>query len=137
MKILGNAERGCRQGPEDWFTGLVWVDSVVDASLIGEGSRLQAAQVTFTPGARTAWHTHPMGQTLYVLSGVGWAQKEGELALVIRAGDVVVIAAGENHWHGAEAGHTMVHLAMQEADENGSVVVWGRQVTDAEYGAAA
>ena len=136
MKILGNVERGCRRGPEDWFTGVVWVDSVVDAAALGAGSRLQAALVTFTPGARTAWHTHPVGQTLYVVSGVGWVQKEGEAARVIRAGDVVVIGAGENHWHGAEAGHTMVHMAMQEADEGGSVVTWGKKVTDAEYGAA-
>lgn len=137
MKILGNAERGCRRGPEDWFTGMVWVDSVLDAGVVGAGSRLQSALVTFTPGARTAWHTHPVGQTLYVLSGVGWAQKAGDAAQVIRAGDVVVFAAGEHHWHGAEAGHTMLHLAMQEADEAGNVVTWGPQVTDAEYGAAA
>lgn len=125
MKIMGNAERGCRRGPEDWFTGMVWVEPVVDAAAIGAGSRLQAVLVTFTPGARTAWHTHPVGQTLYVVSGVGWAQKEGEAARVIRAGDVVVFGAGENHWHGAQEGHTMVHLAMQEAVEAGSVVAWG------------
>ena len=130
MKILGNAQRGCRRGPEDWFTGMVWIDSVLDPTPPG---RAAAALVTFTPGARTAWHTHPIGQTLYVLTGLGWAQKEGEAAIPIRPGDVVVIGPGENHWHGAEAGHTMVHLAMQEADESGSPVVWGRHVTDEEY----
>lgn len=122
-------------GPADWFTGQVWVEGVLGVGGVTAGSRLAAAQVTFSPGARTAWHTHPVGQTLLVTSGVGWAQKEGEAAVAIRAGDVVLIAAGENHWHGAQAGHTMVHIAMQEADEAGEVVVWGRQVTEAEYGA--
>jgi len=137
MKILGNAERGCRRGPEDWFTGEVWIDSVVDPGLLGGGAKLSSALVTFTPGARTHWHTHPRGQTLYVVSGPGWVQKEGERAQAIRPGDVVAIAPGENHWHGAEAAHTMMHLAMQEADESGSPVVWGRAVTEEEYGAAA
>jgi len=136
MKILGNAERGCRRGPEDWFTGAVWIDSVLDAGVVGGASKLQAALVTFSPGARTHWHTHPVGQTLYVVSGLGWVQKEGEAARAIRPGDVVAIAPGENHWHGAEAGHTMMHMAMQESDESGSPVVWDRAVTDAEYGAA-
>ena len=135
MKILGNAERSCRRGPEAWFTGTVWIDSVLDAGVMGGASKLQAALVTFTPGARTHWHTHPLGQTLYVVSGLGWVQLEGSVKRVIRPGDVVVIAPGENHWHGAEAGHTMVHVAMQEADETGSPVVWGVSVTDEEYGA--
>ena len=134
MKILGNAERTCRQGPADWFTGTVFVDAVVSPAELGRPARLQAALVTFTPGARTHWHTHPVGQTLYVLTGLGWAQKEGEARQALRPGDVVAIAAGENHWHGAEAGHTMVHLAMQEGDETGTVVAWGRAVTDEEYG---
>jgi quercetin dioxygenase-like cupin family protein len=132
MKILGNAERGCRRGPEDWFTGAVWVDAVID---LETPARLSASLVTFSPGARTHWHTHPLGQTLYVLSGLGWAQLDGQPAQAIRPGDVVSIAPGENHWHGAEADHTMVHLAMQEKDESGSPVVWGRAVTDEEYGA--
>ena len=132
MKILGNAERGCKRGPEAWFSGMVWMDSVVEPTALAKG---QAVLVTFAPGARTAWHTHPLGQTLYVVSGLGWAQKEGETALAIRPGDVVVIPAGENHWHGAEGGHTMVHLAMQENDEAGVNVVWGRQVSKEEYAA--
>jgi quercetin dioxygenase-like cupin family protein len=130
MKILGNAQRRCMQGPEAWFTGVVWVDSVVD---LAAPARLAAALVSFSPGARTAWHTHPLGQTLYVLSGLGWVQLEGDPPQAIRPGDVVEIAPGENHWHGAEAGHTMVHLAMQEKDETGSPVLWGRHVTDQEY----
>jgi len=113
----------------------VFIDSVLDGGVMGGASKLSSALVTFTPGARTHWHTHPVGQTLYVLSGLGWAQLEGEAKQAIRPGDVVVIQPGENHWHGAEAGHTMVHLAMQEADETGSPVVWGGAVTDEEYGA--
>jgi quercetin dioxygenase-like cupin family protein len=135
MKILANGERGCRPGPANWFTGSVWIDSVLDAGVMAGDSKAQAALVTFSPGARTHWHTHPRGQTLYVLTGLGWVQKEGEPAQAIRPGDVVVIQAGENHWHGAEAAHTMVHLAMQESDEMGSPVVWGDPVTDAEYAA--
>lgn len=134
MKIFGNADRACRRGPAEWFTGEVWVDQVLDSAWLGGGARVQAAQVTFTPGARTHWHTHPLGQTLYVLSGLGWVQLEGEAKRAIRPGDVVAIAPGENHWHGAEAGHTMVHLAMQEADETGSPVKWGGAVTVDEYG---
>jgi quercetin dioxygenase-like cupin family protein len=134
MKILGNAERGCRRAPEDWFTGEAWMDAIVEP---GGPSRLQALYVSFAPGARTAWHTHPVRQVLHVISGLGWVQREGEAARGIRSGDVVVIESGENHWHGAEAGHTMVHLAMQETDETGKHVVWGRKVTEEEYGAAA
>ena len=133
MKIASGVERKSRRGPVEWFTGEVWIDGVV----VGEApSRLQAAYVTFTPGARTAWHTHPVGQVLHVVAGVGWAQKEGEAPRRIVAGDVVVFAPGENHWHGAAAEHTMVHLAMQEADDSGSAVTWGRHVTDEEYGSA-
>lgn len=113
------------------------MDAIVDAAAIGAEARLQAALVTFAPGARTAWHTHPRGQTLYVVSGVGWAQTEGEPARAIRAGDVVVIPAGENHWHGADATHTLVHLAMQENDNAGVSVTWGRQVSEQEYSAVA
>ncbi len=137
MKILSNQERPCKAGPEAWFTGSVWMDAIVDAAAIGAEARLQAALVTFAPGARTAWHTHPRGQTLYVVSGVGWAQTEGEPARAIRAGDVVVIPARENHWHGADATHTLVHLAMQENDNAGISVTWGRQVSEQEYSAVA
>ena len=133
MKILSNAQRICRQGPADWFTGEVWIDMVVEPEL---PAHAQAALVTFTPGARTAWHTHPLGQTLLVVSGLGWVQRQGEPAQPIRPGDVVVFAPGEVHWHGAEKAHTMVHLAMQEKDDTGSNVTWGDQVTEAEYAAA-
>ncbi len=135
MKISTGAERLSKAGPEAWFTGAVWVDSVVEPSVIGPEASLQAALVTFAPSARTAWHTHPRGQTLYVVAGVGWAQKEGEPAQVIQAGDVVVVPAGENHWHGAQAEHTLVHLAMQEKDDAGISVAWGRPVSEQEYSA--
>jgi quercetin dioxygenase-like cupin family protein len=133
MKIVKSGDRGCRKGSGEWFTGDVWVDGIVEAAA---PSRLQAARVTFSPGARTAWHTHPVVQVLEVVSGLGWVQLEGQAAQAIHPGDVVVIGAGENHWHGAQAGRTMVHLAMQQADDAGSTVAWGAKVTDEEYGAA-
>ena len=109
------------------------MDAIVEPSGL---SRSQALYVTYSPGARTAWHTHPIRQVLHVTTGIGWIQLEGEPAQKIRSGDVVVIEANENHWHGADAAHTMVHLAMQESDETGKNVVWGRHVTDEEYAAA-
>jgi len=133
MKILASETLGCRRGPAEWFTGTVWIDDVVTA---GAPARFNAARVSFEPGARTAWHTHPVGQALHVLSGVGWVQLKGEAAKAIRPGDSVWIEAGEVHWHGAGAGRTMVHLAMQEKDADGVAVVWLEHVTDEEYGAA-
>jgi quercetin dioxygenase-like cupin family protein len=133
MKIISKGERTTRKGSAEWFVGDAWIDGVV----VGEApSRLQAAYVTFTPGARTNWHTHPVSQVLNVVSGVGWVQLEGQPARQIVAGDVVVIGPGENHWHGAQANYGMVHLAMQESDDTGSVVTWGRAVSEEEYGAA-
>ena len=133
MKIVAGSERGTRKGPEEWFTGDVWVEGIVEPAA---PSQLQAARVTFSPGARTAWHTHPVVQVLEVISGLGWVQLEGQAAEAIQPGDVVVIGAGENHWHGAQAGRLMAHLAMQQADDLGKTVVWGAKVTDQEYGAA-
>lgn len=133
MKILSNVERESKKIPGDWFTGDAWMDVVVNPAA---PSRVQAVYVSFSPGARTNWHTHPVGQVLHVVSGVGWVQLEREAARRIAAGDVVVIAPGENHWHGADASHTMVHLAMQEADESGKNVVWGAPVTAEEYAKA-
>jgi quercetin dioxygenase-like cupin family protein len=134
MKILGNEMRWCRRGPGDWFSGTVWIDEVVTA---GAPARFKAARVSFEPGARTAWHTHPMGQALHVLAGAGLVQLKGQPAQAIRPGDTVWIEAGELHWHGAAAGHTMVHLAMQEPDVKGVDVVWLEHVSDAEYAASA
>ncbi len=120
-----------RRGPADWFTGTVWQDPVIEAPA---PARLRAARVGFEPGARTAWHTHPLGQTLHVLSGVGRVQAWGKAVQAIRPGDTVWIPPGEKHWHGASPQHGMVHLAMQEAND-GTVVTWLEQVSDADYGA--
>lgn len=125
--------RSCRKGPEDWFTGAVWIDEIVTRE---PPSRLRAASVWFEPGARTAWHTHPLGQTLHVLAGLGRVQLKGRPLQEIRPGDTVWIEAGEEHWHGAAPGHTMVHLAMHEADDRGVQVEWLDRVTDEEYNAA-
>jgi quercetin dioxygenase-like cupin family protein len=120
-------------GPGDWFTGTVYIDSIATAS---EPSRLQAASVHFTPGARTAWHTHPYGQTIYVTEGIGLCQRRRGPIEVIRTGDRVYFEPGEDHWHGAAPNRFMTHLAMQEVDDSGSPVTWGEHVTDEEYNAA-
>jgi quercetin dioxygenase-like cupin family protein len=120
-------------GPADWFTGSVYIDTIAAAS---DASRLGAAAVHFTPGARTAWHTHPHGQTICVTEGVGLCQREGGPIEVIRPGDRVFFEPGENHWHGAAPTRFMAHVAIQQADEDGNVVEWGRHVTDEEYGNA-
>jgi len=133
MKILTSEMRGCRRGPEEWFTGTVWVDEIV----IAAPARMKAFRVSFEPGARTAWHTHPLGQSLHVLAGVGLVQLQGQPAQAIRPGDTVWIEPGEVHWHGAAPGHTMVHLAMQVADTEGVDVNWLAHVSDQEYATAA
>ena len=120
-------------GPADWFTGAVYIDAVAAPS---QGSRLSASRVHFTPGARTAWHTHPNGQTIYVLEGVGLAQRRGGPIEVIRPGDRVFFEPGEEHWHGATATRFMAHLAMLQTDEEGTNATWLDHVTAEEYGAA-
>ena len=120
-------------GPGDWFTGAVYVDTIATPT---EPSRVGAASVHFTPGARTAWHTHPFGQNIYVIEGIGLCQREGGPVEVIRPGDRVFFEPGENHWHGAAPNRFMTHIAMQEYDDGGSPVSWGRHVSDEEYGAA-
>ena len=120
-------------GPGDWFTGAVYVDSVAAP---GDGSRLSASSVHFTPGARTAWHTHPKGQTVYVTEGVGRCQRQGGPVETIRPGDRVFFEPGENHWHGAAPDRFMVHIAMHQNDESGSPVTWGEHVSDEEYALA-
>jgi len=117
-------------GPSDWFTGTVYIDTVASAA---EPSRLAAASVHFTPRARTAWHTHPLGQTIFVTEGVGLCQREGGPLEVIRPGDSVYFEPEENHWHGAAPDRFMTHLAMQEVDDSGSPVTWGKHVSDEEY----
>jgi quercetin dioxygenase-like cupin family protein len=120
-------------GSIDWFTGAVFVDSVAAPS---GGSRLSASSVHFTPGARTAWHTHAHGQTIYVTEGVGLAQRRGGPVEVIRSGDRVFFEPDEEHWHGAAPTRFMTHLAMLEVDDKGNNATWGDHVTDAEYAAA-
>lgn len=113
----------------DWFTGTVWQDPIIQAP---EPARLSALRVTFEPGARTAWHTHPLGQTLHVVSGVGLVGLRGEAPRVIRSGDTVWIPPGQEHWHGATANCSMVHLAMQEV-QDGKAANWLEHVSDQDY----
>ena len=120
-------------GPAGWFTGTVYIDTVATPS---GPSRLHASSVHFTPGARTAWHTHPHGQTIYVTEGVGLVQRRGGPIEVIRPGDSVFFERGEDHWHGAAPDRFMTHLAMQEVDDQGNPATWGEHVSDEEYNAA-
>jgi quercetin dioxygenase-like cupin family protein len=120
-------------GPEDWFTGSVYIDSVAVPS---GGSRASASNVHFTPGARTAWHTHPNGQTIWVLEGVGVCQRRGGSIELIRPGDRVFFDPGEEHWHGAAATRFMTHLSVLDVDDDGHPAAWGDPVSDAEYAAA-
>jgi quercetin dioxygenase-like cupin family protein len=131
MDIHPNGARATSRGSENYFTGIVWLDPIVAAAA---PARIQAARVTFAPGARTAWHTHPLGQTLYVVAGAGRVQTRGGPVREIKAGDTVWIPPGEEHWHGAAPTTGMSHIAMQEA-RDGSAVNWLAQVTEAEYGA--
>jgi len=120
-------------GPRDWFTGTVFIDAIAAPS---GPSRLGAASVHFTPRARTAWHTHPYGQTIYVTEGIGRCQRRGGAIETILPGDRVYFEPGDDHWHGAAPDRFMTHIAMQEADDTGSPVTWGEHVTDEEYDAA-
>jgi len=131
MEIKLNGTQVPMKGPADWFTGTVRVEPLFQAP---EPARVQGASVTFEPGARTAWHTHPLGQTLIVTAGVGWAQRVGGAVEEIRPGDVVWIEPGEKHWHGATATTSMTHIAVQEKLD-GKVVEWMEHVSEEEYGA--
>ena len=133
MQITRSSDAETAPGPDEWFTGTVYIDAVATPS---EASRLGAASVHFAPGARTAWHTHPFGQTIYVTEGVGLCQRRGATVEVIRPGDRVFFEPDEDHWHGAAPGRFMTHMAMQQADDSGSPVTWGEHVTDEEYGVA-
>jgi quercetin dioxygenase-like cupin family protein len=129
MKITRNVDETGR-GPADWFTGDVYIDTIATPS---DASRIGAASVHFTPGARTAWHTHPHGQTIWVTEGIGLCQREGGPIEVIWPGDRVFFEPDEDHWHGAAPMRVMTHIAMQLADEQGNVVSWGGHVSDEEY----
>lgn len=130
MDIFKETERATIRASADYFTGAVYQDPIVTAP---EPARVRAARVSFEPGARTAWHTHPLGQTLYVTNGVGRICKEGEPTHEIRAGDTVYIPPHVRHWHGAAPDHGMVHIAIHEALD-GVHINWEQHVTDQEYG---
>ncbi len=130
MHITRVGTQPSNRGPADWFTGTVRIDPLFNAPA---PARVAGASVTFEPGARTAWHTHPLGQTLIVVSGCGLVQREGGAIEEIRPGDVVWFAPGERHWHGASPTTAMTHVAIQEGLD-GKVVDWLEQVSDAEYG---
>src|SRR3954454_9164500 len=117
-----------QKGPADWFTGDVYIDAVAVPEAT---STFAAAAVHFTPGARTAWHTHPRGQTIFITEGIGLCQREGGPIEEIRPGDRVFFEPDENHWHGAARDRFMVHIAMQQYDDTGSPVTWGEHLTEA------
>jgi quercetin dioxygenase-like cupin family protein len=130
MHIIKAESRHSEKGGTERFTGDVWLDEIAAPVM---PSRLQVYRVTFAPGAHTAWHSHPQGQVLHVLSGVGCVQTEGGPLRTIRPGDTVIAAPGERHWHGATSDHLFVHLAMQELAADGSGTEWSDHVSDTEY----
>lgn len=129
MEIKTVGSRPSKRASADYFTGTVWQDVIVETP---EPARVRALRVSFEPGARTTWHTHPLGQTLYIVAGVGRVQAKGGPMREVRPGDTVWFAPGEVHWHGAAPDVGMVHIAMQEA-LNGVTVEWGEPVSDEEY----
>ncbi len=131
MEIIRAGSVPSGKGPTDWFTGTVRIDPLFNPF---DQERVQGAQVTFEPGARTAWHTHPLGQTLLITSGSGHVQRWGGETEHVRAGDIVWFAPSEKHWHGASAKTAMTHIAIQES-KDGKAVDWMEKVTDEQYGA--
>jgi quercetin dioxygenase-like cupin family protein len=129
MEIARVGSKPSYKGPEDWFTGSVRIDPLFDAN---EARRGAANTVTFEPGARTAWHTHPLGQTLIIVAGCGWVQREGGSVEEVHPGDVVWFEPNEMHWHGATATNGMSHIAIQE-NLNGKMVDWLEKVSDDQY----
>jgi quercetin dioxygenase-like cupin family protein len=129
MKVTRNGSQSSTKGPSDWFTGTVRIDQPFAAT---DPARVAGAVVTFEPGARTAWHTHPLGQTLIVTAGCGWAQREGGPVEEIRPGDVIWFEPGEKHWHGATPTTAMTHIAIQEKLD-GRAVDWLEKVSDEQY----
>ena len=129
MDIQRNGSKSSAQGHKEYFTGTVRIDSPFQAT---KPAKTGGAIVTFEPGARTAWHTHPLGQTLIITAGLGWAQREGEPKQELRPGDVVWFGPDEKHWHGATDSNGMTHIAIAES-ENGSPVTWMEKVADEDY----
>jgi quercetin dioxygenase-like cupin family protein len=130
---LTRSSIGTRKGEAEWFTGEVSIDVVAEPEAT---SRVSAFWVHFAPGARTAWHTHPHGQTIFVLEGVGRCQRRGGPVETIMPGDRVFFEPGEEHWHGAAPDRFMAHIAIAQADEDGKIVTWLSHVTDGEYGSS-
>lgn len=130
MNIQRNGSQPSSTGPAEWFTGSVRVEPLFKSP---GPAQFSGASVTFEPGARSAWHTHPCGQTLIVTSGLGWTQCEGEPKQEIRPGDVITCPPGKKHWHGATDTTALTHIAIQEADAHGKVVEWLEKVSDAQY----
>jgi len=129
MEIKRIGSQPSDRGPADWFTGTVRIDPLFQRN---DPARVAAVNVTFEPGARTAWHTHPLGQTLIVTFGNGWVQRDGGPVEEIHPGDVILFAPGEKHWHGATPSTAMTHIAIQE-NLDGKVVEWMEKVTDDQY----
>jgi len=129
VDIYRAGSKPTQKSSSDWFTGTVWQDPIVEAP---EPARVRAVKVTFEPGARTAWHTHPLGQTLHLISGVGLIGLRDDHPKIINAGDTVWIPPNEEHWHGATPTNSMTHIAIQES-MNGSVANWLEKVADSEY----
>ena len=129
MEITRVGSKPSAKGPEDWFTGSVRIDTLFNPN---DARRAASAMVTFEPGARTAWHTHPLGQTLIITTGIGWVQKENDKIEEVHPGDIVWFEPNEKHWHGATATNGMSHIAIQE-NLNGKVVEWMEKVTDEQY----
>ena len=129
MEITRTGSQPSAKGPEDWFTGAVRIDPLFQPN---NARRAAAAMVTFEPGAGTAWHTHPLGQTLIITAGTGWVQREGGAVEQVYPGDIVWIEANEKHWHGATVKNGMTHIAIQE-NLNGKVVDWMEKVSDEDY----
>ena len=129
MDIFRAGSKPTKQSSSEWFTGTVWQDPIIEAP---EPARVRALKVSFEPGARTAWHTHPLGQTLYLISGTGLVGLRNEQPKIVNAGDTVWIPPNEEHWHGATSTNSMSHIAVQEA-MNGTVANWLEKVTDEDY----
>ncbi len=129
MKIIRARDLGTKRGAAEYFTGAVWLEDLS----IGVPARLRTLRVNFEPGARTAWHTHPHGQLLSIVSGVARVQKAGEPVTEVFPGDAVWFDPGERHWHGAALDRPMVHLAVQQTDDAGSSATWFEHVSDADY----
>ena len=129
MNIIKAGSRPTKKASSEYFTGIVWQDPIIEAS---EPAKVQALRVAFEPGARTAWHTHPLGQTLYVITGTGLMGLRNNVPQLIKAGDTIWIPPDEEHWHGASATNSMTHIAIQE-ELNGSVARWLEKVSDEQY----